>query len=363
MASYRFTSLVEKVAQIKSELAQVRYSLLVRGNSVTVRHYASEANYSIEVERTFEKFAQGEAKDYRVKLREWLEMDHVEANILEFVARLHPETFAKVREFCAEHGDYHDEVVKRFDREIQFYVSYRGFIESLKRSGLPFCYPHVSRSSKDIFCRDGFDLALARQLVAGQSPVVRNDFHLTEQERVFIVSGPNQGGKTTFARAFGQLHYLASLGCPVPGNEAKLFLFDRLFTHFEREEKVTDLRSKLEADLVRVHDILQNATSDSIIVMNESFGSTTLKDAVYLGTQIMQRILGLDAICVYVTFVIELSSLGEKTVTMVSTIVPENPAERTFKIVRRPSDGRAYALSIAEKYRLTYEALKGRLAS
>ncbi len=356
-----FTSLMAETKQLQADLAAIHYCLLIKGSTIRVRKYEAESDYSVDIEETFAKFRQGAVKDYLVKFRSWPEMDHVEAQILELVARLYPDIFSHLDDYYISNAHYLNATIAAFDREIQFYVAYLEHIARFKRAGLSFCYPHVSSTSKEVYAYAAFDLALAHKLLNEKSPVVCNDFSLTGKERIIVVTGPNQGGKTTFARTFGQLHYLASIGCPVPGRQAQLFLFDRLFTHFEKEEDIKDLRSKLEDDLIRLHDILEHATTDSLIILNEILTSTTVNDALFLSKKIMEKIVQLDALSVWVTFIDELSAFSEQTVSMVSTVVPENPALRTYKIVRKPADGLAHAIAIAEKYRLTYHALKERL--
>ena len=363
VASERFTSLTEGTTALKDALAEVRYAIRISGPRVMVSRYAGEADYGAEVKETFARFQQGAVRSYLARLPDYAEMDHVEAKILDGVARLYPEVFRARADFCVRHRDYLDATVGRFDREVQFYLAYLEMVERLRGAGLPFCYPHMSARSQEIAAGEAFDIALASKLVAEGGAVVGNDFRLAGPERIFVVSGPNNGGKTTFARTFGQLHYLASLGLLVPGRQARLFLPDRVFTHFERAEDIETLRGKFDDELVRVHEILQRASSDSVIVMNESFNSTSLSDALFVGTEVMRQILGRGCLGVYVTFVDEIASLSEATVSMVSQVVPGNPAERTFKVIRKPADGRAYAWAIADKYGLSYERLMDRIGS
>ena len=355
-----FTMMNAETRRVSDALSHITYSVHLRGSRVTVGKFTDEADYSTEVEKTFERFKQrGDVKDHRTEFNNYVEMNHVEAQILDQVARLFPSEFAALRSHVEGYASFADETIVRTDREAQFYLAYLDYMDRFRSAGLTFCFPEVSGSTA-VSVQDTFDVALADKLVGDRIAMVCNDFELDGQERIFVVTGPNQGGKTTFARTFGQLHHLANIGCPVPGTTAKLFLFDEMFTHFEAEEDLTNLSGKLEDDLHRIQQVLREATSNSIIILNEIFASTTLKDARVLGTRLIEEITARGALAVYVTFIDELASLNEATVSMMSTVVPENPAERTHKVIRKPADGLAFAIAIAERHGLTYRQLRER---
>ena len=356
-----FKSLKNDVQKLKHELASVSYIVGIDGLTFKVRKYNNEANYVQEIQKVFHKFEQDEVSVQNCKFDKNSGINHVNAKILEFVGKLYPVIFSNLEKFTQKHRGFIKNNFFVFANEVEFYMSYICYISKINTPTLAFCYPKMSTQSKNIDVLDGFDISLAYNLSFEKKQVVTNSYYLKNTERIMVISGANQGGKSTFARAFGQINYLSKLGLSVPARGAKLFLLDGIFTHFEKEEDISTLHSKLEEDLVRVHDIFDKATSKSLIILNEIFSSTSLQDAIFLSKKTMEKVEKLDALCVWVTFIEKINDMSDKTVSMISDVDKLDIDHRTYKIIRKGADGLAYAKSIAAKYHLSYEQILQRL--
>ena len=132
VGSAAFAGLTADLERVSAALAGVRYCVNIKGSRVTVSRYEDEADFSADVVATFAKFARGAVRDYRGKFRNWPEMDHVEERITDQVARLFPDVFGALDDFCARHAGFLDETVRAFDREVQFYVAYLDFIAPIE---------------------------------------------------------------------------------------------------------------------------------------------------------------------------------------------------------------------------------------
>ncbi len=363
VAGPTFTALDAERTAARAALRSVRYCVHVQGLRVRVSSHAGEEDYGETMIALFERFAGAPAEDHRVAATDRSFMDRVEAAVLERLARLFPDAFGALDAFCDRWATFPDPTLIAFERDVQFYLGVLDYLLPIRTGGLPVCLPDVSDVATETTAVDAYDIALAHHLVATGAMVVTNDVHFGPGEQLLVVTGPNHGGKTTFARTVGQLHDLAALGCPVPARAASLGLVDRVFTHFVHQENLAEQRGGLADDLARVHAILRSATSRSVVVVNELFSSTTAADAALLGSAVIDRLLRSGAIGVYVTFLDELASLGGPVVSLVAEVDRHDVAARTFRVERRQADGRAYAIALAAHHGLTADRLRQRLTS
>jgi len=357
-----FISMQKEMVSIQEKLDLIVYDVKVDGMTFRVKKYEDEDDYTKGIERVFEKFERDEIEEQECKFDKNRGINHINAKILEFVGKLNPDIFLKLQEFCQKYVDFIDETFLVFATEVEFYISYLNYIKDVQKQGISFCFPQISENNKEIQVKDGFDLALAYSLSFEKKRVVSNDYLLKNQERIMVVSGANQGGKSTFARAFGQINYLAKLGLLVPASKAKIFLVDKIFTHFEKEEDIGTLSSKLQVDLLRIHSIFEKATPRSLVILNEIFSSTSLEDSMFLSKKIMEKIDKLDLFCIWVTFMYKINEMSEKTISMTSVISEKEIESRTYKIIKKSSDGKAYAKTLAQKYHLSFEQILQRIS-
>lgn len=360
--SPEFSQLRRDTQQSERALDRIQYSLWVRDNSVVVGEPGHEPDLERHVVDLFDRFdddASAAASELKRPLAGGV--DHVQAAVLGLVKRLNPQIFEQARAVAAEaRRSAPDPGLAAAAEELAFYTGVEDLLAPARRAGVPLCLPDVGEGP-GLEARSTWDLALGLSLASDGRAPVTNDLELHDDERILVVSGPNQGGKTTTARTFGQLHHLASIGCPVPGRSVRIMLADRVLTVFEREETSADFNGRLGGELHRWHQVLEAATARSALVINEIFSSAPLADARSLGRRLIDQIVELGAPALVVTFMDELSRQAPQTVSMVSTVDPDDPTVRTLKVVRRPADGRAYALSLARRYGISARQIAERI--
>ena len=361
-----FTSFARELSQVEEAICQITYVLRLDANRITISKYQGEVNYEQEMRDFFSSFLEENLPNQERTSRNW-EASIIDKKTIRILRKLYPDAFTAMCSFVEHYKDFIPKEIVSFHEDLGFYMSWLSFIAPLQTENkLPFCLPEFkdwSDCRKEISFSDCYDLILAEKIHREKKgKIITNSLALYDKERIMILTGPNQGGKTTYARMLGQLFYFASLGLPVPGTYAQLFLPDQIFTHFERKEEQMSFQGKLKDDIVRIHDILEKASEHSLILINEMFASTTLQDAHWLGNQILMRIRELGCHCLYVTFINDLRTTRQDTVGLISQM-EEDGEKRSYRIVRGENDGKAYAISIAKKYHLSREEILQRLHS
>lgn len=264
--------------------------------------------------------------------------------------------------------------------EVAFYLGAVQLITELKELGLPLCRPEIAPAAEKVCQISGvysLDLALRlrnRRKLESPLPIVSNEVNFGPESNIFILTGPNSGGKTTYTRAVGQAQTLFQAGLSVPGTQARISPVDNIFTHFSTAERFDANGGRLEEELGRLEQLFSAATSTSLILLNEPLASTDHISARALSKEILAGLCLLGARTIYVTHLYELVEdavaistgvSGARVVSLVAGIAAHqgngsSPAP-SYTITPGLPHAPGYATELARRYQLSLPQIAQRL--
>ena len=187
----------------------------------------------------------------------------------------------------AQASEYLDGFLKLLCNELAFFVGNINLSEKISETGMPFCIPDIeNRQSKRRMWNDMYDLSLA---LIKNAKVCGNDFDSKDKD-IFIITGANQGGKTTFLRSLGQTQLMTQCGMIVPAKALIFPIRSNIFSHFRKEEDASMQSGKFDEELGRMDEIADHLTKDSVILFNESFAATNENEGSEIFRQIAQAL-------------------------------------------------------------------------
>jgi len=216
--------------------------------------------------------------------------------------------------------------------ELAFYIGCLNLHGQLAQMGEPMSFPiPMSLGKREHSFRGLYDVCLALKM---KRRIVGNDVTVGNKNLV-IITGANQGGKSTFLRSIGLSQLMLQSGMFVPAESFSSNICDSLFTHYKREEDVAMKSGKLDEELKRMSGIVDNITSNSLVLFNESFGATNEREGSEIARQIVTALLEKGIKVFFVTHLYAFArGLHEKSDNAVF-LRAERQADgrRTFKLV------------------------------
>ncbi|MCR5281882.1 MAG: hypothetical protein K6E18_00790 [Lachnospiraceae bacterium] len=294
--------------------------------------------------------------------------------------------FSRIKNFLKKYINPEGTFITEMYEGLTFYTAMARFGKRVKEKGNPICFPHLPLSDEKVPAKDTGsakshadapspskdgnhvqfsikDLYNIRLVLAGEEHIVKNDFAFTPSERLFILTGPNRGGKTIIEQALGIISVMASVGGFVTASECTGRPFSNILTHFPIDENLTINYGRLGEEAVRIKEIVKEADERTLILFNETYSTTSAGDGLYLSKDLLHVLKEIGASVIFNTHIhdvarsVEEMNQWEGQSRFVSLVMEIRDGVNTFKIKRSDPDTRSYAENIARKYGITYEQM------
>lgn len=232
----------------------------------------------------------------------------------------------------AQSTDHIDNFLKMLQVEMAFFVGCLSLYEQLEKMGNPVAFPTPAPvNDRKLSFHGLYDVCLALTM---KQKVVGNDINADGKD-LLMITGANQGGKSTFLRSLGLAQLMMQCGMFVPANDFCANLCEGVYTHYKREEDVTMKSGKLDEELSRMSGIADSITPNSIVLFNESFAATNEREGSEIARQITCALLEKKIKVCFVTHLYEFAhNFYEKNKANVIFLRAERKAggRRTFKL-------------------------------
>ncbi|NLE13517.1 MAG: hypothetical protein GX628_07555 [Clostridiales bacterium] len=275
------------------------------------------------------------------------------AEIIAGIARKNPSVFGQFAEFHKIHGDIYDRALLTYAGEIAFYTGFTEMFDRVSAAGIPLTYCDLCDEPR-IDAKEVYDITL---LTKDEKKIVPNDALFTPEDPFWYLTGANGGGKTTYLRAVGIAVVMNMLGAPTACSSGTMFLPDRVFTHFPRDDRFEKSGRFLDEHR-RVEKILADKTNRSVVLLNETYSGTDEDTAQRMTGLLAEKLHASCTIGIYIT---HQHGLSETEIPYLNVVVDrEDNNRRTYKVEQRRGTFGSFAHDILLRYSLTREQLRER---
>ncbi len=250
--------------------------------------------------------------------------------------------------------------------EFIYYIRWAEYVERMSDKGAVFCKPDVCEedSALSMNAEGIYNIKLLTEHSGDNvRDIVTNNLDFSSEHTLYILTGANMGGKTTITQTVGQLFFLAQGGIYVPGTRFEYVPVDSIYTHFPADEDKTMDLGRLGEECKRFKELYGLATGKSLLLLNETFSTTSFEEGYYIARDCSRAILGKGIRTIYNTHMhklaMEIDEINKDGVRAraASLVVKVGEGKRLYEVEVAPPGGLSYAKDIAEKYGVTYEML------
>ncbi len=251
--------------------------------------------------------------------------------------------------------------------EIEFLVKGTAFLRTLRDKRLSLCRATIPEGAQVFDAVGLYNPCVALKV---DYDIVTNDIEMdTDNALIYVLTGPNRGGKSVITCAIGLSQVMLQLGMFVPADSAVISIADGIFTHFPTGADDTIDKGRLGEECARLRDIFECISESSLVLLDESLSSTGSFEASYIAAEVLAGLSRIGCRTLFSTHLHELAAqiddINARTASeggaVVDTLVAGiDEGKRSFKIYRQKPDGKSYARDIADKYGLSYENITKR---